>query len=164
MAGCKAHDYNGWNRLAHLRMVTKHMEIPLFEQGETLHFERAVLYPYPDNKRVWTRLWLTAVPDSRPNIEILLNNPDGSENTSVYLMAQTEQRVETTLHLRDPQPGATYRCVVILSEGMGETLNELERREFDLLLTFRNPDRGEAGFGFGVDWDEIARKQRESGS
>ena len=164
MAGRKAHDYNGCNCLAQLRMVKSHMEIPLFEQGESLHFERAVLYPYPDNKRIWTRLWLTAVPDSRPNVEILLYNPDGSENTSVYLMGHAEQRVETTLHLRDPQPGAIYHCVVILSEGIGESLSELERREFDLPLTFRKPDRGEAGFGFGVDWDEIARRQQESGS
>lgn len=135
------------------------MEIPLFEQGQTLRFERIVLYPYPDNKRVWTRIWLTAVPDSHPNIEVLLYNPDGSENTSVYLMNHAEQRAETTLHIRNPQPEATYRCVAILSEGVGDTLKILEQREFDMILTFRNPDRGEPGFGFGVDWDEIARKQ-----
>lgn len=159
----KSHGYNVENCLAHLRLVDLHMEIPLFEQGESLHFERAVLYPYPDNKRVWTRLWLTAVPDSRPNIEILIFNPDGSENTSVYLMGHAEQRVETTLHVRNPQPGATYRCIVILSDGIGDTPTELERREFDLTLVFRNPDRGEPGFGFGVDWEEVARKHQESG-
>lgn len=137
------------------------MEIPLFQQDATLKFERAVLYPYPDKKRIWTRLWLTAVPDSRPNIEILLYNPDGSENTSVYLMDHAEQRVETTLHVRNPQPGATYRCVVVMSDGVAETLSELERREFDMTLEFRNPDRGEPGFGFGVDWEDFARKHQE---
>lgn len=126
------------------RMVTKHMEIPLFEQGETLHFERAVLYPYPDNKRVWTRLWLTAVPDSRPNIEILLNNPDGSENTSVYLMAQTEQRAETMLHLRR----SATRCNLSLC-GHPLGFRAWARRSTSwngaslIYLTFRNPDRGD---------------------
>ena len=140
------------------------MEIPLFEQGATLGFERAVLYPYPDNKRVWTRVWLTAVPDSRPNLEILLYNPDGSENTSVYLMAHAEQRAETTLHLRDPQPGAIYRCVMILTDGNTDSPTVLEQREFEMTLIFRNPDRGEPGFGFGVDWDDFNRKHSGEGA
>ncbi|MCC6169770.1 MAG: hypothetical protein IT329_21310, partial [Caldilineaceae bacterium] len=85
------------------------MEISLFQTDEPPRFERIILYPYPDLRRIWTRLWLTAAPDKAPNLELFVLNPDGSENTSVYMMARREQRIETTLHLRNPVPGATYR-------------------------------------------------------
>jgi hypothetical protein len=133
------------------------MEIPLFEAGTPMQFERIVLYPYPDLKRIWTRIWLPAVEDQYPNVEITVVNPDGSENCSVFMMARTEQRIETTLHLRDPQPGAHYGVVAILTQGLGDEAEELDRREFDLLLEFRNPEKREAGFGIGVDWNEFGR-------
>jgi hypothetical protein len=131
------------------------MEIPLFQPDETLRFERIVLYPYPDLKRVWTRAWLTAVPDQEPNIEFRVLNPDGTENTSIYMMARTEQRVETTLHLRDSMPGTTYRIIAELTVGIAEDIKLQDRHEFDLVLEFRDPDAGDAGFGMGVDWDTV---------
>jgi hypothetical protein len=135
------------------------MEIPLFETDEPLRIERCVLYPYPDLKRIWTRLWLTAVQsDEHPNWEVVVFNADGSENCSVFMMAHAESRAETTLHLRKQTPGATYRVVVEMTMGIGEEARLLDRHEFDLLLEFRNPDTGEPGFGFGVDWDEVKRK------
>lgn len=136
------------------------MEISLF-QDEQLGFERIVLFPYPDLKRVWTRIWLTAVQDKRPNIEIRLLNPDGSENSSVFMLSQVEPRAETTLHIRNPRPGLTYRVVAELTDGLAETPTLIERKEFTMTLEFRNPDAGDAGFGFGVDWDEMRRKQQE---
>ncbi len=134
------------------------MEIPLFQADETLHFERAVLYPYPDLKRIWTRIWLSAVQDEKPNLEITVLDPDGAENCSVFMMEHAEQRAETTLHMRNPVPGATYRVVLDLTRGLGPEAVEVDRREFDLQLAFRNPDAGEPGFGFGVDWDDVQRK------
>jgi len=134
------------------------MEISLFSADETLRFERVVLYPYPDLKRIWTRAWLTAVQDQRPNIEIVILNPDGTENTSVFLMAHAEQRVETTLHLRNPRPGATYHVIAELTTGMNDKPELLERQEFDMELAFRDPNRQEPGFGFGVDWDQLKQK------
>jgi hypothetical protein len=131
------------------------MEIPLFEQDETLRFERIVLYPYPDLKRSWTRVWLTAVEGPRPNIEIMLLNPDGSENASVFALAHAEQRLETTLHIRNPRPGATYRVVALLSDGLSETPRPIDCQEFDLLLEFRDPNKKVPGFGFGVDWEQL---------
>jgi hypothetical protein len=133
------------------------MEIPLFEAGTEMRFERIVLYPYPDLKRIWTRVWLPAVEDQAPNVEITIMNPDGSENCSVYMMARAEQRVETTLHMRDPQPGTYYRVIALLSNGMGDAVEELDRREFDLLLEFRDPQKHEPGFGVGVDWNELGQ-------
>jgi len=130
------------------------VEISLFQPDEPLRFERIVLYPYPDLKRIWTRAWLTAGQDQTPNVEIAILNPDGSENASVYLMAHADQRVETTLHLRDPQAGATYHVVAELTLGLTEAPELVERQEFDLLLEFRNPNRQEPGFGIGVDWQQ----------
>ncbi len=131
------------------------MEIPLFEDDVDLKFDRIVLYPYPDMKRIWTRCWITAVQDEQPNVEIRVLDPNGSENTSVYLMAQSEQRVETTLHLRDPKPGATYRVVAELTVGISAHPEVRDVQEFDMVLEFRNPDANEPGFGMGVAWDEL---------
>ena len=139
------------------------MEIPLFEEGQTLRFERVVLFPYPDLKRVWTRVWLTAVPDQRPNIELTVFNPDGSENGSVFMMSHAEQRAETTLHIRNGEPGETYRVVCELTMGIGETPELVQHEEFDMVLEFRNPDSGDAGFGFGVDWDDVRRRKQGDG-
>lgn len=99
------------------------MEISLFQPDEKLRFERIVFYPYPDLKRIWARAWLTAVPDQKPNIELAVVNPDGSENASVYLMAHPDHRVETTIHVRNPQPGAIYHVIATLSLGMTEQPN-----------------------------------------
>jgi hypothetical protein len=117
--------------------------------------EISLFQPYPDLKRIWARAWLTAVPDQKPNIEIAVLNPDSTENTSVYLMAHPEQRLETTLHLRNPQAGATYHVVATLSLGLTDQPELIERQEFDLILEFRNPQKHEPGFGIGVDWAQL---------
>ncbi|MEZ4673726.1 MAG: hypothetical protein R2932_05705 [Caldilineaceae bacterium] len=131
------------------------MEISLFQDDEPLRFERIVLYPYPDLKRIWARAWLTAAQDQHPNIEIVIYNPDRTENTSVFMMAHAEQRLETTLHIRDPKPGATYHVSAELSLGLTDTPEVIDRQEFPLILEFRNPDAKEPGFGMGVDWDAL---------
>ena len=135
------------------------MEISLFEEDATLRVERCILYPYPDLKRIWARLWVTPTQsDAKPNLEVIVLNPDGSENCSVFLLAHAESRAETTLHMRNPTPGALYRVAVEMTQGIGDALKVLDRHTFDLLLEFRNPEAGAPGFGFGVDWDEVARK------
>jgi hypothetical protein len=135
------------------------MEIPLFQTDEPQRIERCVLYPYPDLRRIWARCWLTgAQSEERPNLELVVLNPDGTENTSVLMLAHDELRAETTLHLRNPTPGATYPVVVTLSRGISATPEVLDEHEFGLTLEFRDPDTGEPGFGFGVDWDEVKRK------
>ena len=133
------------------------MEIPLFEDDKPLRFERIVLYPYPDLKRIWTRCWLPAIQDKAPNLEIRVLNHDGVEDNSVFLMAQTDQRIETTLHMRNPVPGATYRVVADLTLGLDAEAELLDRQEFDLALEFRNPERNEPGFGIGVDWESLRK-------
>jgi hypothetical protein len=139
------------------------MDIPLFQTDEPLRFERIILYPYPDLKRIWTRIWLSPVQGQAPNLEILVLNPDGSENTSVYMMARREQRIETTLHLRNPVPGTTYRVLALLTEGLADAAKEIDRQEFDLVLEFRNPETREPGFGMGVNWDEQRQEETQEG-
>lgn len=135
------------------------MEIPLFQTDTPLRFDRIVLYPYPDLTRIWTRLWLTAVNEAdHPNIEIVVYNPDGSENCSVFMMAHAEPRAETTLHMRNPSSAAIYTVVAELTHGFGDEATLLDRQTFPLVLEFHNPDLGEPGFGYGVDWDEVKRK------
>jgi hypothetical protein len=137
------------------------MEISLFQADEPLRFERIVLYPYPDLKRIWTRAWLTAAQDQNPNIEIVVYNPDRTENGSVYMMAHAEQRLDTTLHIRNPQPGATYHVVAELSLGLTDKPEVIDRQEFPLTLEFRNPEAKEAGFGMGVDWAALQRGESQ---
>jgi hypothetical protein len=135
------------------------IEIPLFQQDEPLRVERVVLYPYPDLIRVWTRIWLSAAQEEeKPNLEIMVLNPSGEENCSVYMLEHGELRAETTLHMRNPQPGATYKVLVDLTRGLGSEAVQLDHHEFDLTLEFHNPDRGEPGYGFGVDWEDVKRK------
>ena len=81
------------------------MEISLFQDDEPLRFERIIFYPYPDLKRIWARLWLTAQQDQHPNLEIRVLNPDGSENNSISMLAQTDQRLEKTLLFGGAQQG-----------------------------------------------------------
>lgn len=137
------------------------MEISLFQADEPLRFERIVLYPYPDLKRIWTRAWLTAAQDGNPNIEITVFNPDRTENCSVFLMAHAESRLDTTLHIRNPQPGATYHVVAELSMGMTDNPEVIDRHEFPLTLEFRNPEALEAGFGMGVDWAALRQGEEQ---
>ncbi len=137
------------------------MEIPLFQQDEPLKFQRIVLYPYPDLRRIWARVWITPVPDKQPNVELRVLNADGSENTSVYMMMRSEERIETTLHVRNGVPGATYRVVAELSLGLGDDPEIIDHREFDLTLEFRDPEARQPGFGVGVDWAELAQGAEE---
>lgn len=129
-------------------------DIPLFQTDEPLRFERIVFYPYPDLKRIWARVWITATQDKQPNVELRVLNPEGDENNSVFLISQSEQRIETTIHLREPRPGATYHVVAELTHGFRDEAELLDRQEFDMLLEFRNPQTPEPGFGVGVDWEQ----------
>ncbi len=127
------------------------MEIQFFDTTEPLRFQRILIYPYPDLRRLWVRMWLTPQLDKHPNIELRVLNPDGTENNSMYLLTQAEPKVNNTLHLRNPVPGQTYRVVAEMTLGLGPNAELVERREFDLVLEFRDPEAGEPGFGFGLE-------------
>ncbi len=132
--------------------VIKMTEINLFDDDEPLRFKHILIYPYPDLKRLWVRIWLPAKQGAEPNIELRLLNPNGSENNSLLLLAQTDVRLNNTFHVKDPiEPGATYTMVAELSQGFGDESKTLDRREFDVVLEFRNPEAGDVGFGVGLE-------------
>lgn len=135
------------------------MEISLFQDDEPLGFERIIVYPYPDLKRIWVRMWITPKEDVEPNVDIAIINPDGSENCSASMLAQTDTKLEKTLHMKDSIAGTTYKFAARLSQGMTESPDVIDFREFDMVLEFRNPQAKEAGFGFGVNWDEYQRQE-----
>ena len=125
------------------------MEINLFQDDEPQTFEQVLLFPYPDLKRIWVRAWIVAKLDQAPNVEIRVMNPDGSENNSIFLITQSDAKINSTLHLRKPEAGATYRVIAELSLGIGDATELLDHQEFDMVLEFRDPEEGESGFGFG---------------
>ena len=131
------------------------MEIPLFDSDKSLKFERIVLYPYPDLKRIWTRCWIPAVMDTRPNLEIRILDQNGLEDNSTFIMVMDTQKFETTLHMQNPEPGARYQVIAELTLGLEEDPALLDRQEFELILEFRDAQAGEPGFGIGVNWDSV---------
>lgn len=128
------------------------MEINLFDDSATLRFEHILVYPYPDLHRLWVRIWLPALLDGdAPNVELRLINPNGSENNSLVLLAQTDTKLNNTFHLKDPIPGARYRMIAEMTVGFNEQARLVDRQEFPLVLEFRDPDAGQPGFGVGLD-------------
>lgn len=124
-------------------------QINLFDQDAPLQFERILIFPYPDLRRLWVRIWLPArLQDDAPNVELFVYNPDGTENNSLVLLGQTDTRLNNTLHLKDPvMPNETYRVEAMLSVGLSKEAQLVDHQTFDLTLTFRDPEAGEPGFG-----------------
>ena len=124
-------------------------QINLFEPDAPLRFERILIYPYPDLRRLWVRIWLPArLEEDAPNVELTLYNPDGSENSSLVLLAQSDTRLNNTLHLKDPVlPGQIYRMEASLTLGLSKDAQLVDRKTFDLTLAFRDPEAGESGYG-----------------
>ncbi len=140
-------------------------EIELFDD-EPLRFQHILVYPYPDLRRLWVRAWLPPQRNVSPNVEYRVLNPDGSENNSMVLLAQTDTKLDNTLHLREPVlPGATYRMVAELSVGLGQDAELVDRQEFELVLEFRDPEAGEPGFGVGLEalFPHRASRQESNG-
>lgn len=128
------------------------MEISLYQNDEPLRFEHILIYPYPDLRRLWVRMWLTAKQDQQPNVEVTVYNPDGTENNSLVLLSQADTKLNNTLHLKDPvTAGATYHVVAEMSVGLSQDAEPVDRQEFDMTLEFRNPETGELGFGIGLE-------------
>lgn len=59
--------------------------------------------PNPDGSRMLVNFEITPFQE-RPNIELSLNNQAGKEVASVSVVEAIENRMEFTLHVREPQP------------------------------------------------------------
>jgi hypothetical protein len=127
-------------------------EINLFDEDEPLRFKHILVYPYPDLRRLWVRIWLPAKQGVEPNVELRLYSPNGTENNSLLLLAQTDTKLNNTFHLKEPiEAGGVYTMVAELSLGFGDETQVVDHREFDVVLEFRNPEAGDAGFGVGLE-------------
>ncbi|GAB4522304.1 MAG: hypothetical protein Kow0047_32960 [Anaerolineae bacterium] len=116
-------------------------EIPLVT-GPT-RIKRARLYPYPDLTRLWLRVDLS--PFSRPpNLTVSVRGPDGALVSEMDLIQWRDPRISLTMHLRrPPQPGATYRAELILTELQEDEEVLLDRTELEFPLEFVEPDQSD---------------------
>ncbi len=107
------------------------MELPFLEEGEVplppeqVRVRSLLAEPYPDGVRIRLRLALTPFLE-RPNIDIELRNPQGSESGSVAVIESMDATLSMTVHLRDdPQPG-TYRAVATVGYPEHGTVDSAE--------------------------------------
>jgi hypothetical protein len=73
----------------------------------------AVARPAPDGYRVALSLTLTPFLEY-PNLEVVLYRPDGTEERSLSIIGTMERQLLVTLHVKQPQPGGTYRIHIDL--------------------------------------------------
>ena len=62
---------------------------------------------YPDGRRVAIRFHITPFLQ-KPNIEIDIYNQDGKKVSSLSVVEAMENRMDFTMHLREPEPQGSY--------------------------------------------------------
>ena len=99
--------------------------------------ERAEVWPYPDLKRLWVRVQVSAFA-AFPNLALTVTGPDGAVACSMFMVEIRDVYQSITLHLRrEPAPGASYRLEFELMRD--EAI--LDTRAIDFELVFREPDQ-----------------------
>ena len=99
--------------------------------------ERAEVWPYPDLKRLWVRVQVSAFA-AFPNLALTVTGPDGDVACSMFMVEIRDPYQSVTLHLRrEPAPGASYRLEIELMRD--EAI--LDTRAIDFELVFREPDQ-----------------------
>ena len=69
--------------------------------------------PWPDGKRV--RITVIVDPfQQRPNLEVLIWNEAGQVVAEVTVVESVTRKIEFNMHLRQPEPGGTYRAQAVL--------------------------------------------------
>ena len=87
--------------------------------------------PYPDGKRLRITLELTPF-QKRPNIEIILTDPDGNEASAASVVEPVGWKLELTLHTRKTTPASgEYRLSARLSY---PELGKIDQREVAVTL------------------------------
>jgi len=111
------------------------MQIQINWEDQAPEIAAAVVYPYPDLRRLWLRVALTAFAEY-PNLDVVITDPDGHVVASLSAVEVREQELAYTLHLRQaPQPAAVYHAHLLLTRG--DTL--LHQLTVDFPLTFVEP-------------------------
>jgi hypothetical protein len=99
--------------------------------------ERAEVWPYPDLRRLWVRVQVSAFA-AFPNLALTVIGPDGAVACSMFMVEIRDAYQSITLHLRrDPAPGASYRLEIELMRDEAT----LDRRAIDFELVFHEPDQ-----------------------
>lgn len=99
--------------------------------------ERAEVWPYPDLKRLWVRVQVSAFA-AFPSLALTVVEPGGTVACSMFMVEIRDAYQSVTLHLRrEPAPGAPYRLEIELMRD--DTV--LDTRAVDFELVFREPDQ-----------------------
>jgi hypothetical protein len=99
--------------------------------------ERAEVWPYPDLKRLWVRVQVSAFA-AFPSLALTVVGPDGAVACSMFMVEIRDPYQSVTLHLRrEPAPGASYRLEIELMRDDAV----LDTRAVDFELVFRDPDQ-----------------------
>ena len=108
------------------------MQIQINWEDEAPQIAAVVVYPYPDLRRLWLRVALTAFAEY-PNLDVVITDPDDLEVARLSAVEVREQELAYTLHLRQaPQPSAVYHAHVLLTRGD----TQLHQMTVDFPLTF----------------------------
>lgn len=88
--------------------------------------------PYPDGRRLRIALELTPF-QKRPNIELVLTDPDGNEASAASVVEPVGWKLELTLHNRTTPPASgAYRLTARLSY---PELGKIDQREVVVMLS-----------------------------
>lgn len=122
-------------------------------EDEPPRFLRAQALPYPDLRRVWTRVQLTPLASRPgPELEMVLLGPEGQEEAAMVMVDVQHTYVSLTMHLKRGQPGARYRLLLRLTRD--DTLLDQRSVPFDLLFVERDEAMAEAE---ALTWTERAQ-------
>ncbi len=105
-----------------------------FEAGP-LHIERMAVHPYPDLKRIWVRVQLSAF-EHPPNVRLSCLDSAGNEVAEMLLVEWRDPYISLTLHLRQGVPEAQYTLLAEIARD--EQL--LDGQEYPFQLVFEEPE------------------------
>jgi hypothetical protein len=103
-------------------------EIPLYDDADDAPLPRAradvrftsvAVRPYSDGRRMKLSFGLTPFQE-RPNIDMLVTNPDGQEVASLSLIEAMDTSFDFTVHLRGPEPRGPHSLRLTLFYRAGD--------------------------------------------
>jgi hypothetical protein len=110
---------------------------PVLVETQPPVIERAEVWPYPDLKRLWVRVQVSAFA-AFPNLALTVTGPDGVVACSMFMVEIRDVYQSITLHLRrEPAPSASYRLEIELTRDEAT----LDSTAIDFELVFREPDQ-----------------------
>lgn len=124
--------------------------VGFLHESEPPRFLRAQALPYPDLKRVWTRVQLTEFV-GRPELELAILGPDGAEEAAMVMVDVQHTYVSLTMHLKRVVPQAPYRLLLRLTRD--NLLLDQREVPFDLVFVERDEAKAEAEL---IQWPQRA--------